>query len=79
MKKNADSRIMPASVPMMSPSISPRMRDFVSIGVRSEKKGGGVSLSYPRYGGSRELEEPLACEFALWHLEVDVEAAVDRE
>ncbi len=44
-----------------------------------EKKGGGVSLSYPRYCGSRESEEPLACQFALWHFEVDIEAAVYSE
>ncbi len=51
----------------------------VHFGLLREEKSGGVSLSYPRYCGSREFEEPLASEFALWHLEVDVEAAIYRD
>lgn len=51
----------------------------VHISLLREKKGGGVCLSYPRYGGSVEFKEPLACEFALWHFEVGVEATVYSE
>ncbi len=38
--KSSNSKIMPRSVPMMSPSTSPMIRDFASIYGRPLKKGG---------------------------------------
>lgn len=38
MMKVADSMMMPSSMPMASPSMTPRIRDFVSILVCSVRK-----------------------------------------